>query len=325
MSPDDDDQEGDDRTRNECRKPELPVARRGHQQDEGGRRDPQRRQLAAERQRRDFADVGHRRVQRMALGPSQCQIGRCDRQHRRQREYLQPHRQRRHLRAEHDEIGRIGNRQHETRRVRNEGADQEIRQRLDLRRPGCGIYRRRQHHRGGVVGEEHRHQRADAIHDQEQPLGRAVGMAHGPCRKPVEQALLAGDFREQHHADQEEIDIEPFGCSGNGLAPRQQVQQHQQHRAGQRPDEFRQPPGPHDHAEGGEGGDAPGGGVERCDVDRRRHRAHYSPAPTAKAVVGPDLPDSPAPAQAGFSSGAKPSHSAVETRAKLPSTRNMVP
>ncbi len=69
--------------------------------------------------------------------------------------------------AEYDEVGRIGNRKGKTRGVGDESADEEIRERLDLRGPGRCIDSRRHHHSGGVVRQKHRHQGADDINDQE--------------------------------------------------------------------------------------------------------------------------------------------------------------
>ena len=79
---------------------------------------------------------------------------------RRQQIARQPLQQRRHVAAVDDEIGRIGNRQHERRGVGDEGADEKIRQRLfGLRRFDRRGDGRREHHRGRVVGQKDRDQR----------------------------------------------------------------------------------------------------------------------------------------------------------------------
>ena len=91
----------------------------------------ERGRLAAARQRRTPARWSAMLLpQRVALRPAQHQIGGDDREHRRQQISRQPLQQRRHLCAVNDEIGRIGDRQHERRRIGDEGADQKIRQRL---------------------------------------------------------------------------------------------------------------------------------------------------------------------------------------------------
>src|SRR5258708_2947094 len=54
----------------------------------------------------------------------------------------QPFRKRRHLCAEHDEVGRIGDREDKTRGAGDESAEEEIRQRLHLRGPGRFVDRR---------------------------------------------------------------------------------------------------------------------------------------------------------------------------------------
>ena len=55
---------------------------------------------------------------------------------------------------EDDEVRRVGDRQHEARGIGDEGADEEIGQRLGLGRLGGGVDGRRQHDGGGIVREE---------------------------------------------------------------------------------------------------------------------------------------------------------------------------
>ena len=127
-----------------------------------------------------------------------------------QGELPQPFGQMRHARAEHHEIGGIGDRQHEARGVGDEGADEQIGQRLGAGRARRSIDRGRQHDRGGVVGEQHGDERADDVDQQKQPLRRAARMLDRERGEPVEQAFEPRELGDQHHADQEEIDVDAF-------------------------------------------------------------------------------------------------------------------
>ena len=262
---------GHGRTGDEGRQPEIPAHGRSHQQHNRRQHDSKRRQPSAQRQRRNVIDLGDLAIERAALRQPQRQIGRNNRDNRRQREDPQPVRQRRHLFAEHDEVGRIGNRQHEARRIGDEGANEEIRQRLDLGGAGRRIDRRRQHHGRGVVRQEYGDDGSHHIDDQEQPLRRTPRMPNRPCGEPVEQPFLSRDFGQQHHADEKEIDVRALAGGGKRVGPGQQVEQHQQRRPRDRPDELRQMPGTRDHAQRRERCNAPG-----CGVGLRRHRAPAS-------------------------------------------------
>ena len=66
-------------------------------------------------------------------------------------------------------IGGVGDRQDEARRVGDEGADEQIGQRLDLGLSGGREDGRGQHHGRRVVGQKDGDDRADAVDQQEQP------------------------------------------------------------------------------------------------------------------------------------------------------------
>jgi hypothetical protein len=151
-------------------------------------------------------------AQDLGLGRPEGQEGRRDGQDRRQGEERQPAAQLGHVLGEHHQVGRVGDRQHEARRVGDEGAGEQIGQRiLHLRRAGGVVDRRGQHHGASVVGKEHRDQDADAIDQGEQPQRRTLGRAHRMASDPVEQPFLPGDLGQQHHADEEQIDVGALG------------------------------------------------------------------------------------------------------------------
>ena len=70
-------------------------------------------------------------------------------------------------------------------------------------------------------------------------------------RKVVEQSLVPGQLRDQHHADQEEIDVSAFAHAVERVAPWQQAAYHQCDGSGHCPDRFGQTKGPNHHPGGG--------------------------------------------------------------------------
>ena len=100
------------------------------------------------------------------------------------------------MRAENDQVSRVGYWQHKARCVGDERADQQIGQRLDASSGRGGIDGRRQHNGCCVVGQEHRYQYPDAINDQKQSSRRTSCVTNGEHRQPIELALLARDFRK---------------------------------------------------------------------------------------------------------------------------------
>jgi hypothetical protein len=74
----------------------------------------------------------------------------------------------------------------------------------------------------------------------------------------VEQAFAARDLRDEHHADQEEVDIETLGDTVQRFACGQEVAKHQCEGARDRPDRLGQAKGPDDDAGGCRDNDAPG-------------------------------------------------------------------
>ena len=157
------------------------------------------------------------------------------------------------------EVRRIGDRQDEARRIGDQGAGEQVRQRVGLGAPGRREHRRRQHHRGGVVGQEGGHDHAGRIDQQEQPPRRSPRAVHGERGHGVEQALLARGLRQQHHADQEEVDVRPLPYGGRRRVQRHEAEHDEQHRARDRPDRLGRAERPDQHAGGGERADPPDG------------------------------------------------------------------
>ncbi|KAG1242403.1 hypothetical protein G6F65_023040 [Rhizopus arrhizus] len=111
----------------------------------------------------------------------------------------------------------MANGQHEAGRIGDERADEQVGQRVGTRRPAGGVDRGGQHHGRGIVGQKHRHQRADQEHQIEQAPPRAARMPHRIQRQPVEQAFATGKLGQHHPADQEQIDVGSFQDRVAGL------------------------------------------------------------------------------------------------------------
>ena len=76
--------------------------------------------------------------------------------------------------------------------------------------------------------------------------------------KIVEQAFLPRELRDQHHAGEEQIDVDALAHAVERGAPRQEPEQHQRRSASQCPDRFRHPKWPDDNARRSQEDDARG-------------------------------------------------------------------
>ena len=143
-----------------------------------------------------------------------------------------------------------------------------------LGRPRDGGNRGRQHDRGGVIGQEHGHDRANREDQAEQSCGRPVCQDGGARGQPVEQALLPRKLRQQHHAGQEQIDVPPLATPAR-LPRRQQAEQDQECRAADGPNELGPGKRARDDASSDQPGDAPsapGRGEKGADHEIRLPR-----------------------------------------------------
>jgi len=139
----------------------------------------------------------------------------------------------------------------------NGSVDKEQRQRVGLRFLRGGKHGGRKDDRGGVVRKKGRDHHADQIHEHEELARRALRVIDREHRDPVEEPFAAPYFREQHHAEQEQIDVRALADGFHRQIQRQQPQRHQQHRAGHRPYRLGPLERTGDHAGGRERGDTP--------------------------------------------------------------------
>jgi hypothetical protein len=137
------------------------------------------------------------------------------------------------------EIGRVGDRQHETCRIGDEGADEKKRQRLDFRFARRCENGRREHNGRCVVGQKERDDGPDGIHQHKQTSRRTAARIHRVSRDPIEQALAARDFRQKHHACQKQIDVDTFADGTQRIARRDQPRRHKNDCAAHGPNRFR--------------------------------------------------------------------------------------
>ena len=174
------------------------------------------------------------------------------------------------MRSIDDEVRGVRDRQHEARRIGDEGADEQIREWPRPRALGSGVHGRSQYDGGCIVREEDRDDDSHPIHQREKPGRRALRLRDGVSREPVEEPLLTGDFGQQHHADQKQVDIGALEHGGDGVGQRNEGENHDRRRAENRPQRLGQPSRPDDDPQHGESRNGPGGkmGKRSC-----RHQA----------------------------------------------------
>ena len=86
-------------------------------------------------------------------------------------------------------------------------------------------------------------------------------MADGDVGQPVENAVIAGELREEHHAGEEEIDVESFGDGVSGEVERDKAEGTKEDCSSTYRDDFRQSEGAQEHKQDAERGDGPDEGV----------------------------------------------------------------
>ena len=120
-----------------------------------------------------------------------------------------------HASVEDDKVGGVGDGENEGRGIRDHGAGEEVRQGLDFGFADGAEDGGGEHDGGGVVGHEHGDRCADSVDEREETGGAAVRAAYGGGGDPVEDAVFFGQLGQEHHADEEEVDV---GAFGNGAA-----------------------------------------------------------------------------------------------------------
>lgn len=202
-------------------KAEAPIRTGAGSGDAAGREFPFPRQVDRVR------SVFNLAAQLLAQYPSQCGECRNDRKDGRQQENLKPGDQRRKLFAVHHQVGRIGDRQNEAGCVGDERADEKIRQRRCARPSNGGVHRGRQHNCSGVVRKKNRDDDSDRVDETEQTRSRTLRGRHCERGEPIEYTLAPRQFRKQHHAGQEEIDVCSFEYGLARLSRWDQPRDHQ--------------------------------------------------------------------------------------------------
>src|SRR5580704_9608628 len=83
-------------------------------------------------------------------------------------------------------------------------------------------------------------------------------MLEGVTREPVEQAFAPPELGEQHHSDQEKIDVHAARNRGESIGDRDQRAKHEDNSARSGPPGFGPLPWTRDHTQNGKGSDRPG-------------------------------------------------------------------
>ena len=122
----------------------------------------------------------------------------------------------RHAVVKDDEVRGVGDGKDEGGGVRDHGAGEEEGYRVDAGTADGGEDGRCEDDCGGVVGETDGHGDAGEVEQSEEAGVGAARVMDGDRGDPVEDALLASDFGEEHHAGKEEVDIGAFGDGAAG-------------------------------------------------------------------------------------------------------------
>ena len=113
----------------------------------------------------------------------------------------------------------------------------------------------RQHDDRRVVRKERGGRDPGAVHEREQSRARVARGAHGAARDPVENALDAGELRQRHHPDQEQIDVRAARERRAGGRRADRLREHEHDGTAGRPPRFVDAPRPEDHPEQRQPGD----------------------------------------------------------------------
>jgi len=106
--------------------------------------------------------------------------------------------------------------------------------------------------------------------------------------------VVAGEFGEQHHAGEEEINVEAFGDGSASEVERDETQGANENGPGANPDDFGQSEGTHEHEQDAECGDGPDEGVgeqrlllllQAWDLSVRAEKFEGSFVPADRSVI----------------------------------------
>ena len=174
-----------------------------------------------------------------------------------QREALEPRQQRRQLLAEDHQVGRVRDRQYKARGIGDQGASQQIGERLGAGFPGDRIDSRRQYHSGSVVGHQHGDDDANCVDQHEQRWTRTARVSNGNAGGDVEQAFAACQLGQQHHAGQKKVHVGACSHRPAHIGPRQKAERPERQGSTDRPHGLGNFPGSQDDTGRAGGGDRP--------------------------------------------------------------------
>ncbi len=154
-----------------------------------------------------------------------------------------------------NQIRRVGNGQNKRGSIGDHRAGEQIGERRHLgfayRSQNC----RSEHHGSCIIGHEDRDQRAHAINQGEEADAGTVRTFQRGGGKPVKDAVLTGQFGQQHHANEKEIDVGAFSGRLSCQLEWNQPQGDQQDRPTANPVDFWDVAWPNQHQQDADGDD----------------------------------------------------------------------
>ena len=200
-------------------------------------------------------------------------VGDGDGEQRGQKKRSEPAAEWRHAVVKDNEVRGVGDGQDEGGGVRNHGAGEEERQRVDAGAADGGENGGREDDCGGVVGEADGDGDAGEIEQSKEAGVGAAGVMDGDRGDPVEEALFAGDLGEEHHAREEEIDVGAFGDGAAGERERDKASEDEEQGAGADPVDLWDVAWTEEHQQDAGGDDGDEQGVR----GERRHPCGFPP------------------------------------------------
>ena len=162
---------------------------------------------------------------------------------------------------EDDEVGGVGNREDEAGRVCDKSAGEQIGHGLSLCALDRGEHSGSEHHGSGVVGHEDRNNGSDEVNEGEEVQRRSVCMPDSDVGQPVEYAVIARKFGEEHHSGKKEVDVKAFGDGSAGEIEGDEAKCAKENRSGTCPVDLRQTEWSQEHQHDAECGDDPDEGM----------------------------------------------------------------
>lgn len=181
---------------------------------------------------------------------------------------------------EDDKVRGVGDGENEGGGVGDHGAGEEKGEGIDAGAANGGEHGGGEDDCGGVVGEADGDGDAGEVEKRKEARGGAACVRDGDRGDPVEDAVLAGELGEEHHAGEEEVDVRAFGDGVAGEGERDEPGEDEKQSAGADPVDLRDVAGTEEHEEDAERDDNDEQGVR----GERRHPCGVPPGMNVSKV-----------------------------------------